>query len=146
MPTWDLAVVLKALSKAPFEPLEEVTLRFLRVKTVFLLAISSLKRVSDLQALSVAPSCLEFASVMARAFLYPRYVPKSALSCSKASHSSGILSTSLSGFWPRKAQLCVSNTYKNVCTIRGESRTNYFCVMVLVRKVFLLTSRPSAGG
>ncbi len=55
MPTWDLAVVLEALSKAPFEPLEEVSLRFLTVKTVFLLAISSLKRVGDLQAFSVAP-------------------------------------------------------------------------------------------
>ncbi len=48
MPTWDLAVVLEALSKAPFEPLEEVPLRFHTVKTVFLLAISSLKRVNDL--------------------------------------------------------------------------------------------------
>ncbi len=78
MPTWDLAVVLEALSKAPFEPLEEVTLIFITVKTVFLLAISSLKRVVDLQALSVAPSCLEFALGMAKTFLYhrPGYVPK----------------------------------------------------------------------
>ncbi len=45
MPTCDLAVVLEALWKAPFEPLEEVPLRFLTVKTVFLLSISSLKRV-----------------------------------------------------------------------------------------------------
>ncbi len=51
MPTWDLAVVLEALSKATFELLEEVPLRFLTVKTVFLLAISSLKRVGDLQAI-----------------------------------------------------------------------------------------------
>ncbi len=53
-------------------------MRFLTVKTIFLLAISSLKRVGDLQALSVAPSCLEFAPGMVRAFLYPRpgYVPK----------------------------------------------------------------------
>ncbi len=78
MPTWDLAVVLKALSKAPFVPLEEVPLRFLTAKTVFILAISSLKRVGDLQAFSVAPSCLEFAPGMSRDFLYPRpgYVPK----------------------------------------------------------------------
>ncbi len=72
MPTWDLSVVLEALSKAPIEPLEEVPLIFLTVKTVFILTISSLKRVSDLQALSVAPSCLVFAPGMARAFLYPR--------------------------------------------------------------------------
>ncbi len=54
MPTSDLAVVLEALSKAPFVPLEEVPLRFLTAKTVFILAISSLKRVGDLQA---SPHC-----------------------------------------------------------------------------------------
>ncbi|KAI2646533.1 hypothetical protein H4Q32_025500 [Labeo rohita] len=54
VPTWDLAVVLEALS------------------------LSSLKRVGDLQALSVAPSHLDFAPGMAKVFLYPRpgYVPK----------------------------------------------------------------------
>ncbi len=47
-------------------------------RLVFLLAISSLKRVGDLQALSVAPTHLDFAPGMAKAFLYPRagYVPK----------------------------------------------------------------------
>ncbi len=71
-------MVLEALSKAPIEPLEAVSPRFLAVKTVFLLAISFLKRVGDLQALSVAPSCLEFVPGMCRVFLYPRpgYVPK----------------------------------------------------------------------
>ncbi len=78
MPTWVLAVVLEALSKAPFEPLEEVPFRFVTVKTVFILVISSLKRVGDLQSMSVAPSCLEFAPGMSRAFIYPSpvYVPK----------------------------------------------------------------------
>ncbi len=70
--TCDLAVLLGALLKAPFKPLEEVPLRFITVKTVFLLAISSLKRASDLQALTVAPSCLKFALGMGRVFLHPR--------------------------------------------------------------------------
>jgi len=45
---------------------------------VFLQAISSLKRVRDLQALSVSPSCLAFAPGIAKAFLDPKrgYVPK----------------------------------------------------------------------
>ncbi len=45
---------------------------------VFLLAISSLKRVGDLQALSVAPTHLDVAPGMAKVFLYPRvgYTPK----------------------------------------------------------------------
>ncbi len=50
VPPWDLAVVLEALCKPPFEPIEEVSERLLTLKTVLLLAISSLKRVEDLQA------------------------------------------------------------------------------------------------
>lgn len=47
----------EGLSEAPFEPIETVPEKCLRVKTVFLLAITSLKRVGDLQALSVSPTC-----------------------------------------------------------------------------------------
>ncbi len=68
IPPWDLAVVLNALCRPPFEPIEEITDRHLTLKTVFLLAISSLKRVGDLQALSVAPTHLDFAPGMAKAF------------------------------------------------------------------------------
>ncbi|XP_067258622.1 uncharacterized protein [Chanodichthys erythropterus] len=77
-PTWDLTIVLQGLAEAPFEPIEEVSDKFLTLKTIFLLAVSSLKRIGDLQALSVAPSCLEFASGMVKAFLHtrPGYVPK----------------------------------------------------------------------
>ncbi len=45
VPTWDLAIVLQGLSLAPFEPLEEVPAKFLTLKALFLLAISSLKRI-----------------------------------------------------------------------------------------------------
>ncbi len=78
IPPWDLAVVLKALCRPPFKPIEEISDRHLTLKTVFLLAITSLKRVGDLQALSVAPTHLDFAPGMAKAFLYPRagYVSK----------------------------------------------------------------------
>ncbi len=79
VPTWDLAVVLEALCiPPPFEPIEETSDRRLSLKTTFLLAITSLKRVGDLQALSVAPSYLDFAPGLAKAFLYPRagYTPK----------------------------------------------------------------------
>ncbi len=53
---------------APFELLEEVPNKFLTLKALFLLAVSSLKRIGDLQALSVAPLCLEFAPSMVKAF------------------------------------------------------------------------------
>ncbi|KAL0170946.1 hypothetical protein M9458_035542, partial [Cirrhinus mrigala] len=78
VPTWDLAVVLEALCRPPFEPIEEISVWFLTIETALLLALTSLKRVGDLQALSVAPSYLEFAPGMTKAFLYPKagYVPK----------------------------------------------------------------------
>ncbi len=78
VPTWDMAIVLQGFSLAPFKPLKEVPAKLLNLKALFLLAISCLKRIGDLQALSVAPSCLEFALSMVKAFLHPRpgYVPK----------------------------------------------------------------------
>ena len=59
-PSWDLAVVLESLCKPPFEPLESVDLRILSLKTVLLVALTTAKRVSDIQALSVACECMRF--------------------------------------------------------------------------------------
>ncbi len=78
IPPWDLAVVLNGLRRPPFEPIEEISDRHLTLKTVLLQVISSLKRVGDLQALSVAPTYLDFAPRMAKVFFYHRegYAPK----------------------------------------------------------------------
>ena len=56
-PQWDLTLVLRAMGKAPFEHLDRVPLKFVSAKTALLLDLTSAKRVSDLSALSVAPSC-----------------------------------------------------------------------------------------
>ncbi|XP_077094729.1 uncharacterized protein LOC143746656 [Siphateles boraxobius] len=78
VPPWDLSVVLEGLTKAPFEPLESAPERILTLKVSLLLALSSLKRVGDLQALSVSESCLDFAPGLVKVSLRPRpgYVPK----------------------------------------------------------------------
>ncbi|KAK3550964.1 hypothetical protein QTP70_011471 [Hemibagrus guttatus] len=78
LPSWDLSVVLDGLLEAPFEPMESASEKFLTLKTALLLALASLRRVGDLQAMSVAPACLEFAPGMSKAILHPRagYVPK----------------------------------------------------------------------
>ncbi|XP_026528129.1 uncharacterized protein LOC113415103 [Notechis scutatus] len=52
-PTWDLPKVLQALTSPPFEPLREVCLRLLTCKVVFLVAITSARRISELAALSI---------------------------------------------------------------------------------------------
>ena len=49
---WNLDVVLQFLRSDRFEPLEACSLRDLTMKTLFLLALATAKRVSELQALS----------------------------------------------------------------------------------------------
>ena len=50
--------MLEALVTEPFEPLELSSLKALSWKTALLLALTLAKRVSELTALSVHPSCL----------------------------------------------------------------------------------------
>ena len=51
IPEWDLEKVLKALQKKPFEPLNKASLKMITFKTVFLIAITTFRRCSDLQSL-----------------------------------------------------------------------------------------------
>ncbi|XP_064415340.1 mitochondrial import receptor subunit TOM5 homolog isoform X2 [Latimeria chalumnae] len=50
---WDINLVLARLMESPFEPAESMELRLLSWKTLFLVAITSTRRISELQALVV---------------------------------------------------------------------------------------------
>ena len=50
LPSWNLSLVLHQLTKAPFEPLKEASLKHLTFKTVFLLALGSGKHRSEIHA------------------------------------------------------------------------------------------------
>ncbi len=78
MPSWDLSIVLAGLQRGPCEPLDSVELRFLSAKTALLTALTSIKRVGDLQAFSVSEECLVFGPDYSHVVLRPRpgYVPK----------------------------------------------------------------------
>uniref|UniRef100_A0A803JM14 Tyr recombinase domain-containing protein n=1 Tax=Xenopus tropicalis TaxID=8364 RepID=A0A803JM14_XENTR len=52
IPPWDLNLVLNALQEAPFEPMATIPIAWLTWKTVFLIAIASARRVSELSSLS----------------------------------------------------------------------------------------------
>ena len=52
-PCWDLSIVLQGLTGAPFEPLQSASLKNLVLKTIFLVAITSARRISELQALAI---------------------------------------------------------------------------------------------
>ena len=50
IPSWNLSLVLHQLTKAPFEPIKEASLKQLTFQTVFLLALGSGKRRSEIHA------------------------------------------------------------------------------------------------
>ena len=50
IPSWDLSLVLISLTKAPFEPLKDASLKILTFKTVFLMALASGKRRGEVHA------------------------------------------------------------------------------------------------
>ncbi|PJE78104.1 hypothetical protein CI610_02969 [invertebrate metagenome] len=59
-PQWDLSFVLDSLTKAPFEPLGSASLKFITLKTVFLVALAPGRRGSEVHALSYFPSYLRW--------------------------------------------------------------------------------------
>ena len=81
-PPWDVSLVLDALTREPFEPLDSVDLKFLSLKTALLLALTTAKRVSDLHALSSSTDCTSFSADGLRVTLKPNpaFVPKNFLS------------------------------------------------------------------
>ena len=50
IPKWNLSLILQRLPQPPFEPQEKAALKFLTWKTVFLLALASRKRWSEIHA------------------------------------------------------------------------------------------------
>ena len=70
LPQWDLGVVLEALSKPPYEPLREASFKHLTLKTVFLLAMASTGRCSELHALRFDQNYTQFKPKGAGVTLY----------------------------------------------------------------------------
>lgn len=79
VPAWDLGLVLDSLTRAPFEPLEEVDMKHLSLKTALLLALVTTKRVSDIHALSVHAECTQFSAGKVTIRPNPAFVPKNPL-------------------------------------------------------------------
>ena len=78
LPQWDLGVVLEALSKPPYEPLREASFKHLTLKTVFLLAMASAGRRSELHALRFDQNYTQFKPKGAGVTLYfsPEFMRK----------------------------------------------------------------------
>ena len=73
-PAWALSKVLQYLVTSAFEPLSQAPFRALTLKTLFLLALATAKRVGELQALS---SLVTFVGADACVSYIPQFVAKS---------------------------------------------------------------------
>ncbi len=115
VPPWDLEVVLRALSRPPFEPLSSVGLRELSLKTALLLALASAKRIGDLHAFSVDSDCIRFGPGDCSVTLRPRmgYVPKSLSTPFK------IQTVSLSALSSESAASSEADAQTSVCPVRA---------------------------
>ena len=74
VPAWSLDIVLSALKRPPYHPLEGLDLKHLTLRTVFLLAVTSARRVSEIQALRLDTLIWKQSEVIA--FVDPSFLPK----------------------------------------------------------------------
>ena len=65
VPQWSLALVLRVLREAPFEPMDSISFKALTFKTVFLLALASGRRRSEIHALGVSDGLIKFSKTEA---------------------------------------------------------------------------------
>ena len=96
-PAWDLSKVLQYLVTSAFEPLFHASFRALTLKTLFLLALATAKRVGELQALSSlvtfvgADACLSYIpQFVAKSESLTRSIPRSFLVKSLADFAAGL--------------------------------------------------------
>jgi hypothetical protein len=73
-PQWDLNLVLRALRKAPYEPLSKASIQHLTRKTAFLLLLASARRVGDVHAID--PKRITKRPGEIRLVPHPGYLPK----------------------------------------------------------------------
>ena len=62
LPEWDLLIVLDGLKNAPFEPMKDAPLKFVTWKTVFLVAITTFRRCSDIKSLRLGEGAVNVQS------------------------------------------------------------------------------------
>ena len=96
-PAWDLSKVLTYLVSPAFEPLSQASFCSLTLKTLFLLALATAKRVGELQALSSivtfvdADACLSYIpQFVAKSESLTRSIPRSFLVKSLADFAAGL--------------------------------------------------------
>ena len=110
-PQWKLSVVLQALGEAPFEPIHSCPIKFLTWKFALLLAITSGRRVSELQALGFKPPYCTIRSRSAVLRTVPEFLPK----ISSAWHCAQVVE--LQSFYANPKS-CLEHGFHKLCVLR----------------------------
>ncbi|KAG8551665.1 hypothetical protein GDO81_004210 [Engystomops pustulosus] len=76
VPSWDLSVVLNYLTGPPFEPLDSKNIKELTLKLTFLIAITSARRLGEIQALSIKEPYLKVSEDRITLMLDKNFIPK----------------------------------------------------------------------
>ena len=112
-PPWCLGSVLTILAKSPFEPMANCDLKLLTMKTVFLLAVCSARRVSELQALSCSPPFTIVHGGKASLRTVSEFLPK----CASDWHRRQ--SIELPSFYHIHNTTVVERNFHNMCPVRA---------------------------
>ncbi len=137
-PTWDLSMVFSSLCQPPFEPILESDIKWLSFKTAFLLAITTAKHASELDALSVSAPCLCWSADFSSVSLWPNpvFLPKI---LSPHFMNTPIVLAALPYGW-----CYVQLGPRGLTSIRqqpGIKRTNCLFVLVICAEVLLFLNR-----
>ena len=114
LPSWDLFLVLSSLKESPFEPLYSSDLKALTLKTVFLIALASGRRASEICHLSGL--CQDIAREQDGSFslrFLPEFLAKNQSPCDP---SPVIRIRPLTGF------LCSDDSDRKLCPVRSLKR------------------------
>ncbi|XP_071985295.1 uncharacterized protein [Engystomops pustulosus] len=76
VPSWDLSLVLDALSRPPFEPLKDASIKNLTLKTSLLIAVTSARNLGELQAISIREPYMCILPDRITLTLDPSFIPK----------------------------------------------------------------------
>ena len=125
-PAWDVSLVLQSLTGAPYEPLRMCEEHFLAQKALFLLALASAKRISELHALSYRVSHTRDWGEVSFAFV-TGFVAKTQDPSSLAPQFEGFLVPAL----PTGERIAMGDC----CVLCGQSRFTLTALLHIVRDV-----------
>jgi hypothetical protein len=129
LPKWDLALVLRVLSKPPYEPIGSIDFKNLSAKTVFLLLLATSRRRGDIHAID--PKRVIFKSNYAILEPLPGYIPKVRANAEREARYQPMVVRSLTTITNDQAELTLCpvralRAYEKVASERVPDRAQFF--------------------